>query len=158
MAIETIVLTPAEICFCTCLAAQRLYSKHFEDRGNYTKMTSYAVMLAGVLAELAASKVYGGKVNQTIFASGDNHEPDLRPAGRQPLEVKGVTWGGPNPLMKIGDDELRDGVGYVLVLVSWPDTFKVYPPVDADFVRARGQRVNFGHGERWTVSAGLIAT
>lgn len=154
--IETIVLTPAEICFCACLAAQRMSSKPFKDRGNYTKMTGYAVHLAGVLSELAASKVHGGKVNQTIFASGDNHEPDLKPYGRMPLEVKAITWSGPNPMMKIGDDELRHDVGYVLVLVNWPDTFKVYPSVNAEFVKLNGKRVDFGYGERWTLLADQI--
>lgn len=149
-------LTPAEVAFASTLAAQRLATKAGPVGFQAAKVSPYGMHLAGVLSELAAARVYGARVDQTVRPQGDGHAADLTARDGRQLEVKATTYTGADPMLKLNAEHLRPGVHYVLVQIAWPDVCTVYPPISSERVCEIGEQRDFGYGARWVVSAGKI--
>jgi hypothetical protein len=149
------LLTPAELAFAVTLSAQRFSCKPKIDRFLASNISPYGSHLAGVIAELACSKVFGAKISQRISREGDKHAPDLLVNGRH-CEIKASTFSGKNPMLKLTQDELMDGIDYVFVLIKFPDLCLVYPPVSAEIIKESGTVEDFGYGPRAYIGADLI--
>ena len=145
-------LTPAEMVFIYCLAAQRFSCKPHVDRFDAGRISPYGSHVVGVMGELAAAKCFGGKVDQTISRLGDKHRHDIIRGGRK-FEIKAITFSGQNPMLKLTSDELIEGVEYVLAQVVWPDAMTIFPPISADAFRRLARDQDFGYGKRLVVTA-----
>lgn len=151
-----IILTPSEVCFATCLAAQRIANKPAVDRFLANKLSPFASHLIGVLGEMSAAKVFGSKVDQSISRNGDGHRADFRDRTGRKLEIKTCTFCGKDAMIKLHPEELMDDTWYVLVIVKLPDACQVFAPVWGVTIREIGVNKNFGYGDRLTVTAGQI--
>jgi hypothetical protein len=153
-----VILTPADIAWCCNLAAQRLASKSDEGRAEKGgNLTSYGAHHVGVLAELAGSRLLGGRVSEMISARGDKHEPDLIDRFGRKVEVKGATYDGAGPVkLKVAPEEIKPDRHYVLVHVRQPDQCFVYPAVTTDELVRYGRVEDFGKGPRRTLDADKI--
>lgn len=141
--------TPAEVALCASVATQRLASKFDQSDLKFKSVgpSRFGCHFIGTLAELAACKRYGGKLNQKILPNGDGHAPDIVINGVE-YEVKGITWDGPNPQIKIRPGELVDRRMYVLVKLKWPDTCWVYPAIPGSFISSLNKSQDYGDGPR----------
>ena len=148
-------LSPAELTFVYCLAAQRFSCKPEVDRFKASRISPYGSHVVGVMGELVAAKCFGGKVDQTISQSGDKHRPDIIRGGKR-IEVKAITFSGRDPMLKLTDDELIDGLEYVLAQVVWPDAMLVYPSIASCRFRELSSTRDFGYGTRRVMTANEI--
>jgi len=148
-------LTPAEMAFVYCLAAQRFSCKPEHDRFTASRISPFGSHVVGVMGELVAAKCFGGKIDQTISRSGDKHRHDIIRSGRK-IEVKAITFNGHNPMLKLTSDELIAGVEYVLAQVVWPDSMIMYPPIESEMFRRLSREHDFGYGKRLVVTADEI--
>jgi len=140
-------LTPAELSFALTVASQRLASSPANDRFLARTVSPFGSHYAGVMAELAAAKVLGGKVDQRVLRQGDRHAPDFVDREGRAIETKAILWAGRDPYLKLTQDELIPDRWYVPVRLQWPDSCQVFdaiPYADAK----KGVRKNFGYGER----------
>lgn len=151
-----LVLTPSEVCFAACLAAQRIANKPAEDRFLAGKLSPFGSHLVGVIGEMAGAKVHGAKVDQRILRNGDRHSADFKDRNGRKLEIKTCTFTGRDAMMKLHPEELLDDTWYVLVIVLLPDTCRVFDPVWGLTIREIAEIKNFGYGDRIVISAGQI--
>lgn len=139
------------------MAAQRFACKPERERFKGYKCSAYGSHFIGVIAELAARKIYGGKIDQRLLPEGDGHQPDLlRRKDGQALEIKAVTFNGPEVMLKLNPEEVFQEMLYVLVQVSLPDICRILPPISGKMIAAIGKTRNFGHGDRITVTESQI--
>jgi len=153
---KELFLTPTEVCFAVCLAAQRIATKPPTDRFLAGKLSPFASHLIGVMGEMAVAKILGSKVDQKISRNGDGHRADMLDRTGRKIEIKTCTFSGKDAMMKLHPEELMDDTWYVLVIVQMPDCCKVFPPIWGLTIREIARPKNFGYGERLTVTAEQI--
>mgnify|MGYP003147048290 CR=1 FL=1 len=123
----------------------------------HSKLSGFGVHVAGVVGEICASKVYGGKLDQNVYAQGDNHAPDLILEDGTGLEVKTTLHQGENPWLVVSRNELNASTHLCLVQATLPDSGNVFPIVSKQDFMERMEVRDLGHGERFVLPARSFA-
>ena len=142
-----VTLTPPEVLFALGVATQRDACKADRAHRMSRKTTGFGVHFIGAVGEIAARKVYGGKLNLDVLPDGDKHAPDLVLADGRRVEVKASTFTGMGVTMKFQKDELGKSEHYCLVQVSLPDTVTVHPVLAWADIKDKLQIAQYGHGD-----------
>lgn len=147
-----VTLSPPEAAYCFALALQRDACKANRSSRHSSTHSGFAVHLAGVIGEIAAKRVHGGTINTSPMPSGDGHKPDLiLPDGRE-VEVKVSMYTGKDLEIKFEPDEITFVKHACLVHVTLPDTARVYPIWDMQWLSPRLKRKHYPNGLRLVYS------
>jgi hypothetical protein len=151
-----VVLKPEEVMYCMTLAYGRDVSKNqvgdpmtrCKSKIDPSK-SSFGTNVEGIIGEMAARKVHGGRIDTGIRASGDGHAPDLiLPDGRG-VEVKATPHNKKyEPKLNLYPKEVEYAEHFCLVSVQLPDIAFVYPVIDRQELESKMKDHDYGYGLR----------
>jgi hypothetical protein len=145
---ERIELTPAEVAFATNVATQRNARKKRPDSRLSRTHSGFGVHFAGVIGEIAFTKVHGGKISQSCLAGGDSHLADVIDRQGRHVEVKTSLFPGSNVEMKFEGTEIESMEWACLVQLFLPDVANVFPVIAKQLFLDRCTVKDYGNGQR----------